>query len=164
MSVTFTRDADGRLLVDLDEWRGFTKPEAARKHGGYVKRIRLEAPVPEAELDDRDRAFLVNADRPNRARITLALDLRQLYGPEVDEALGVEEPVVDEWESGARVPTLEQLRRLSTLTGFAVRYFYGVTPPMVGGFVCIRGRGGGCYWIESGPKDDGPTQLGLELE
>lgn len=56
-------------------------------------------------------------------RITFALDTRNLYGPEVDIACGTEEPAVDEWESGKRYPTLDQLGALAQLTGFPLRFF-----------------------------------------
>jgi hypothetical protein len=57
------------------------------------------------------------------ARITLALDMLKLDGPEVDEACGVQEPTVDRWEQGLIYPTWEQLCRLAVLTGFAVAFF-----------------------------------------
>lgn len=56
-------------------------------------------------------------------RITLALDIRKLDGPEVDEACGVEEPTVDLWECGRVYPTWEQLLKLAVLTGFDVAFF-----------------------------------------
>lgn len=56
-------------------------------------------------------------------RITAALDLRNLYGPEVDEACGVQEPCVDMWEDGHLYPTWEQLYALAELTDFPVRFF-----------------------------------------
>jgi transcriptional regulator with XRE-family HTH domain len=62
--------------------------------------------------------------RPEPSRITAALDLRGLYGPEVDQACGVEEPTVDQWETGELVPTPTQIKRLAILTGFPVGYFY----------------------------------------
>jgi transcriptional regulator with XRE-family HTH domain len=61
---------------------------------------------------------------PEPTRITAALNLRGLYGPEVDAACGVEEPAVDMWEAGKLVPTPNQIRRLARLTGFPVAYFY----------------------------------------
>ena len=74
---------------------------------------------------------------PTPERITTALDMRELYGPEVDRALGGEEPMVDEWESGARVPAFEQVQRLSVLTGFPVKFFYQPAPqPLTGGWIC----------------------------
>lgn len=57
------------------------------------------------------------------ARITLALDILKLDGPDVDEACGVQEPTVDRWEQGRAYPTWEQLCRLAVLTGFAVAFF-----------------------------------------
>jgi transcriptional regulator with XRE-family HTH domain len=78
-------------------------------------------------------------------RITIALDIRRLYGPEVDRACGAEEPAVDEWETGVRYPTWEQLCALAELTDFDVRFF---TPepdeihPLGPGvaFICKRSR------------------------
>lgn len=76
--------------------------------------------------------------RPTPGRITMALNIADLYGPEVDEACGVEEPAVDQWETGELVPTVEQLRRLAALTGFKVRFFYLPPPELEPGqvFVC----------------------------
>ena len=56
-------------------------------------------------------------------RITAALDIRGLYGPEVDEACGVQEPCVDMWEDGQLYPTWEQLLALAKLTGLPLRFF-----------------------------------------
>jgi transcriptional regulator with XRE-family HTH domain len=72
---------------------------------------------------------------PTPERITAALDIRGLYGPEVDEALGGEEPMVDEWESGERVPTKEQVRALARLTDFPVTFFYLPPPPALSGAI-----------------------------
>ena len=65
---------------------------------------------------------------PTPSRITAALDIRSMYGAWVDVALGVQEPVVDEWETGVRVPTHAQIQRLALLTGFPVKFFY--LPPI----------------------------------
>ena len=54
----------------------------------------------------------------------MALDLRKLHGPGVDRALGVLEPTVDLWESGAMTPTKSDLKRLAMLTGFPEEFFY----------------------------------------
>jgi hypothetical protein len=59
---------------------------------------------------------------PNR--ITVALDLHSLDGPEVDAACGAAEPDVDRWEAGELYPTWEQLKLLSNLTGLALRFFF----------------------------------------
>lgn len=78
-------------------------------------------------------------------RITLALDLRQLYGPEVDAACGVAEPAVDQWEAGTRYPTWEQLLALAELVDFDVRFFtvpedqvHALGPGVI--FICDRSK------------------------
>lgn len=76
-----------------------------------------------------EAAYLQAAERDWAAgkvvphRITTALDARSLHGPEVDEACGVEEPAVDEWEAGTRYPTWEQLCALAELCGVTPRFF-----------------------------------------
>lgn len=77
---------------------------------------------------------------PVPARITLALDTRQLYGPEVDEACGVEEPAVDEWEAGTRIPTVAQVAALAQLTGMPVEYFYLAVEVPGQVFICDRSK------------------------
>lgn len=94
--------------------------------------------------------------------ITTALNLGELYGPEVDEACGVEEPAVDEWEAATRYPTWPQLEALARLTGFPVRFFTErrAEPPS-GGFMCQRsGRGRGCRRI---PAWTGPLHYSREV-
>lgn len=87
-------------------------------------------------------------------RITSALDMRSLYGPEVDEACGVEEPTVDRWEAGEVYPTWEQLNSLARLTGFPVQYFTRPGAPLEGPvFICSR----------SGLKVDEPKDVVLEF-
>lgn len=63
-------------------------------------------------------------------RITYALDVGEHHGAEVDIACGAVEPAVDEWESGVRYPTFEQLVLLSELTGFAVAWFVRDEEPL----------------------------------
>lgn len=85
---------------------------------GAVRR----APVPMADLTQP-----IPNRAPNRRRITMALDLRGLDGPEVDEALGVNDAldtVVDSWEAGTVVPSIDDIRRLATLTGMLPHWFY----------------------------------------
>lgn len=90
--------------------------------------------------------------QPNRHRITMALDSRGLDGPEVDEALDVHghnvlgEPidvgVVDAWEAGTTIPSELEVRRLATLTGYPLAFFYCDDPPTTGHvFVCYRSGG-----------------------
>jgi hypothetical protein len=104
------------------------------------------APVPLAKVTKGipDRS-------PNRDRITAALDLRAMHGPEVDEALGVADvfdTVVDSWEAGEAVPTEDDVRRLATLTGMLPEWFYaGTLPQAEGAIVCGRG---GCRRVTDG--------------
>lgn len=55
--------------------------------------------------------------------ITIALDGKRLYGPEVDQACGVAEPGVDMWEAGDLYPSFEQLCKLAKLTGKTPGFF-----------------------------------------
>jgi hypothetical protein len=62
------------------------------------------------------------------ARITLALDARGLYGPEVDDQVGTyegnPEGDVDAWELGEAVPKRWQVLLLAELTGMLASFFY----------------------------------------
>ncbi len=91
----------------------------------------------EAAAERRDPAACYAGQIPTPERITMALNLCMLYGPEVDRALGGEEPMVDEWESGVRVPDFTQIQALAGLTGYPVKFFYQPPPrPLGGGFIC----------------------------
>ena len=95
----------------------------------------VKAPLPMADLTQP------TGDRPpTPSRITMALDARGFDGPEVDEALGVADAfdtVVDSWEAGTVVPTVDEVRRLATLTGLLPPWFYRPDPPERGpGFMC----------------------------
>lgn len=83
---------------------------------------------------------------PTPERITLALDFRDLYGPEVDEALGGQEPMVDEWETGERIPTAEQIHALARLTDFPVTFFYLPPPPPMPSVILCGDDG--CRWLD----------------
>lgn len=74
----------------------------------------------------RWRAGLVCPDR-----ITAALDMRGLHGPEVDAACLAAEPEVDQWEAGERYPQWRQLVALARLTGFAPGWFTDNTQPRI---------------------------------
>lgn len=92
------------------------------------------------------------AGPPVPQRITDALNLAELYGPEVDRACGVEEPTVDRWEdpTDPLLPTREQVQALAELTGFPVEFFYrpAVDIPLM--FICTRtGRGKGCQVVDN---------------
>lgn len=91
----------------------------------------------DAAAERHDPAAYYAGKTPTPEWITIALDSCGLYGPEVDQALGGEEPMVDEWESGARVPSFAQLQALAEMTRFTVRFFYEPPPPpLSGGWVC----------------------------
>lgn len=98
---------------------------------------------------------LIATGRVVPARITMALDIRGLDGPEVDEACGTAEPYVDLWECGLEVPTAEQVRLLAELTDFPVVWFYQPIPagPLLGGpiFICGPRK---CEVVESHVVDD----------
>lgn len=77
-----------------------------------------------------ERAFSEQRDRHDwaagkvvPARITQALDMHALEGPGVDDACGVEEPAVDQWEAGTLYPNFEQLKKLSALCGVTPGFF-----------------------------------------
>lgn len=105
--------------------------------GGFK---RVAAPVPMAAPP----VWSVSVPRcdPSPERITFALDLRGLDGPEVDEALGVADvfdTVVDSWESGELIPSVEDIRRLATLTGVGATWFFqGPMPTSRGGSLDIH--------------------------
>jgi hypothetical protein len=84
-------------------------------------------------------------------RITLALDARGLYGPDVDLECGALEPAVDEWEAGTRYPTWEQLLKLARLCQAPPAFFAVAPTPQHGPVIlCSRGRGRGCRTVEVG--------------
>jgi hypothetical protein len=86
------------------------------------------------------RAIAHRNGRPYPERISSALDIRGLDGPEVDVACGAVEPAVDRWESGDEVPTLHQLGLLAALTGFPLGFFF--LPPsesLATGWICGSG-------------------------
>ena len=123
-------------LRELRERRRTTQPAGAFGLSGS-KAVRANRVLARIEAADDLRAITEGRKAPTPERITMALDLRELYGPEVDEALGGEEPMVDEWESGVRVPSFGQVLALAKLTGFPVRFFYQPPPaPLPGGWIC----------------------------
>ena len=97
------------------------------------------SPVPELQVKGPGNAIPKRS--PNRDRITAALDMRGMYGPEVDEALGVTTPTdttVDAWEAGDLVPSESEIRRLAMLTGMIPAWFYNGTLPVIEGFSCCN--------------------------
>ena len=122
----------------LRERRRTTQPAGAFGPSG-AKQARIDRALAkfDAAAERHDPAAYYAGKTPTPERITTALDLRALYGPEVDRALGGEEPMVDEWESGARIPDLTQVQALAELTGFPVRFFYlEPPPPLDNGWIC----------------------------
>ncbi len=95
-----------------------TVPESQRR--GYARYLK------QCDTEAAHEAWKRGQVIPHR--ITTALDIRALYGPEVDRACGVEEPAVDEWEEGVRYPTWEQLLALADLTGYPVKFFTTMLP------------------------------------
>lgn len=61
-------------------------------------------------------------------RITHALDAGRHEGPHVDLACGAVEPAVDEWETGTRYPTWEQVGLLAKFTGYPIAFFFHESP------------------------------------
>jgi len=76
-----------------------------------------------------EQLIAARSGRPYPYRITQALDLRGLDGPEVDVACGAVEPAVDRWEAGTEVPSRRQIELLAQLTGMLVGWFF--TEPLV---------------------------------
>lgn len=96
---------------------------------------------------------------PVPSRITTALDVCGLYGPDVDRACGVEEPTVDRWEAGEVVPTAAQVEALACLTGFPAAFFYMPMKELVGPvFICGED---GCEVIDNRPAE--PTAAVVPL-
>ena len=89
-----------------------------RARAAARNRARVHAAADERVAYARWRAGLVVP-----AMITMALDLRGLYGPQVDRACLAAEPDVDQWEAGELYPSWEQLRALARLTGMAPSWF-----------------------------------------
>lgn len=85
------------------------------------------------------------------ARITMAMDLAGLYGPEVDDRCGTfhgnPDGDIDRWEQALAVPSPEQVRLMAEATGFPIPWFYaplepGPTPGTGPIWICWRDRRG----------------------
>lgn len=107
------------------------RKRAAAPVGAFGPSSRRQIQI--TKVMDRVRLAGLRNGPPTPERITAALNIRDLYGPEVDEALGGQEPMVDEWETGERVPTTEQVQALAWLTDFPVAFFYLPPPPPIAG-------------------------------
>ena len=108
-----------------------------------------------AVIEEQRSNRLLTSRAPNPRRITSALDIRMLEGPQVDRDLGGEEPMVDEWESGKRIPTPEQIEALADLTGFTPAFFYQDDPPDLGPMILCGPKG--CERTERAPHPSDPT-------
>lgn len=99
---------------------------------------------------------LLATAKPVPARITMALDMRNLDGPDVDTACGAVEPAVDLWECGVEVPTPEQLVLLAKLTDFPVGYFFRpIEPgPLFEGVIMCSDRPRRCVSVETDYVDE----------
>lgn len=106
-------------------------PAAAEERDRIRARHRNEAraAAERGEAEAR-RIWAAGLLRPHR--ITTALDLQSLEGPEVDIACGAKEPDVDLWEAGELYPTWEQLRLLAELAGQPLAFFARQESPEAG--------------------------------
>jgi hypothetical protein len=91
----------------------------ARAHDQRAHRARHRAAAAEQDAHRRWQAGELVPPR-----ITTALDLHGLEGPEVDVACGAVEPDVDRWEAGELYPTWAQLQALARLTDLPLRFFF----------------------------------------
>lgn len=132
------------MTDDLERARELRRRRKATQPAGAfgvvgAKKARIDRALAkvDAAAERRDPTAYYAGKTPTPERITTALDLCELYGPEVDQVLGGEEPMVDEWESGERVPTFEQMQRLAVLTSYPVKFFYQPpSPPIEKGWIC----------------------------
>lgn len=94
--------------------------------GSQFDRSRWSAAAAPQRYERGHRQARLDYDRHKLvpARITIALDLSELYGPEVDAACDAAEPDVDRWEAGELYPTWQQVELLAALTDFPVHFFF----------------------------------------
>jgi hypothetical protein len=113
-----------------------TRALAARQAGEDRRRYEQAAGAARREK-------LVRAGKVVPARITIALDLQGLHGPQVDEQVGTwhgnPDGDIDRWEQAIAVPSREQVQLLAALTGFPPAWFYEP--------------------IEAGPQPGGPIWM-----
>lgn len=95
-----------------------TESEARRRDARRDRATHLRVAVEQEAYRQWQAGHLVPC------RITLALDANDLDGPEVDAALDAAEPDVDRWEAGELYPTWAQVKLLSELTGYALKFFF----------------------------------------
>ena len=105
------------------------------------------------------------------ARISIAMNIRELEGAWVDEACGAAEPDVDDWEAGLKTPTPRQVVLMARLTGFPIPWFYKpIAPgPMLQGpiWMCYSRKvdGARCHLVQPDWVDErGVLHYGEEDE
>lgn len=131
-------------MDDLSKARQRRERRRTPPAGTFGPSTRKQARI-DTVMDEVRQAERLNGP-PTPERITAALNICDLYGPEVDEALGGQEPMVDEWETGECIPTKEQVHALARLTGWPVTFFYlPPPPPMPGAILC---GDDGCQWLD----------------
>lgn len=112
-------------MTDQPKWGGagqrLAPREAERRRTTILARKHRDATSRLRDLAKARRKWEAGLVVP--WRITIALDAKSLYGPEVDEACGAREPDVDQWEAGELYPTWEQMLLLAELTGCTARFF-----------------------------------------
>lgn len=113
--------------------RGHWKAAGVRMTDQEVAALRARAGVRrvQREHDDRVAYQYWAAGLLEPWRITMYLNAKALYGPEVDQACGVEEPAVDLWEAGKLYPTWEQTLLLCQLVGVTPRALLAPRPPLI---------------------------------
>jgi hypothetical protein len=97
-----------------------TEQEIAQRGRAATARRNRRAITEKA--NDRIAYKLWRAGEVKPYMITRCLDVKGLYGPEVDKACGAEEPDVDLWEAGKLYPTWQQLLLLAKLCGVTPRF------------------------------------------
>ncbi|MFI8977075.1 hypothetical protein ACIGO9_29630 [Nocardia asteroides] len=122
----------GQRLTEAEFEQRIRQRRAARE----ASRAHEEVAAPEREAEGK-RLWAAGLLVP--AAITVALDRKELYGPEVDRACGAEEPAVDHWEAGILYPTWEQTRLLAQLCDVAVAMLCQDIEPIRP--LCAKARG-----------------------
>jgi hypothetical protein len=91
-------------------------PDQIFKRDAHLRAVQNRSRHTIAEETERLRLFWARGEvRP--FAITILLDARGFYGPQVDVECGGAEPMVDEWEAGTRYPEFDQLLALLQLCG-----------------------------------------------
>lgn len=111
-----------------------TEREAAQRRRDHGKRRTMTRLARERDDTTARKNWAAGLMQP--VRITHALGDRE--GAWVDEACGVREPTVDQWEAGTVYPTWEQVLALSALTGYTPRLLCDPMPPLLSSETSLR--------------------------